>query len=414
MAPPPARSGILSITLWCLAWLALLDIAVNAVFGTDQPLDEAPALARYFEYGRSIEGKLERQVAADPNRGGQMISTAWIEEDWLRSLPSAPEGDDDLLVAVYGQSFSHIATHEAARVDGRITVRAVGGPGAPPSHSYAAYQADVGLRRADVVVLGILSWAVPNMGSLSGLLWNFESPAPFTFPRYGVAQGQLTAVEPLIRSEAQFRAAFTARDETWQRFEQQLREHDRGYSALTFDASWADHSAIARMLRRGWVAHARPYEQGVFDPAEGFDPRSQEIQALRALLAELARDTRARGERLVVLLLHSQGHADHLDRALAETLQAHRIEYISTHTLFSSADPSNYKFDGHYSDAANARLGASLLAALRRAPAERHAAVADSSRQEPGAPCPPSRPSCSTSHRTTLGTAGPTPAPPSR
>ena len=360
------QGGSIAVALWVLAWLLVIDAGVNWALGSNTPSAEPSALKRYFEYGRSIEGKLDRMAAADPKKGGQMLSTGWVDEAWLRSLPAQPLGDDDLLVAIYGQSFSYIATREAARLDSKITVRGVGGPGAPPSHSYAAYKADVSLRKADVVVFGVLSSAVANMGSMSGLIWGFENPAPFTFPRYRVLDGRLTEVVPLIRSEAEFREAFTGRTDVWRRFKEQLRASDRGYDPLTFDASWADSSSIARLLRRGWVAHGRVYEDGVLQPGEGFNPDSEEIKALRAMLVDLSQRTRERGEHLIVLLLHTMGHANYLDRVLEETLKSNRIEYISTHALFSSGDPSNFLFDGHYSEEANLRLSKTLLAAMRR------------------------------------------------
>lgn len=368
---PPARLrwGVsLRTALWVLVWLALIDIAVNLTLGTDTVTEDTPSLKRYFEYGRSIEGKLARMVAADPRNGGEMLSTGWIDDDWLRTLPAQREGDDDVMLAVYGQSFSHIASREAAQLDGRITVRGVGGPGAPASHSYAAYKADVKYRQADVVVFGILSWAVPTMGSMSGLISNFESPAPYSYPRYRVVDGKLQETVPVIGTEAQFRAAFTAQGDSWQRYKEQLRAHDRGYRAAVFDASWADHSAIARLLRRGWVSHARFYEDGVFEPGKGFNPESDEIRALQAIAVDMSKRTRDRGERLIVLLLHSQGHADYLYRVMAPTLEAHGIEFISTHALFSSNDASNYLFDGHYTAAANGRLARALQTAIRHAP----------------------------------------------
>lgn len=355
----------MAVALWTVAWLLVIDVAVNAVFGSEAALGELSGLKRYFEYGRSVEGKLARMVVADPKKGGQILSAGWISEEIYRPLPSKPADGHDLLVAVYGQSFALNAAEEAARLDGKITIRSVGGPGAPPSHSYAAYKLDAPLRKADVVVLGLLSSTVPNMGSMSGLVWLFENPAPFTFPRYRLAGDQITEELPVLRSEAQFRDAFSRQPEVWRAFRQQLRTSDRGYDRLVFDASPADSSAIVRLLRRGWVAHQHAYEEGVYDPMQGFDPEAEDIRVLRAMVLDIARRTRERGERLVVLLSHSRGQSDHLYVALKDTLEQAGIPWVSSHTAFSTNDPSNFVADGHYTESANRLFAKALLEKLR-------------------------------------------------
>lgn len=357
------RSAVIAV--WALVWLIVIDVGVNIAFGEGSLARQPSALSRYFEYGRSIEGKLMRIVVADPNNGGQMLSTGWIDHEYLSAKPVRAQAGHDMLMAVYGQSFALNAAHEAARVDSRITIRGIGGPGAPPSHSYAAYKQDAPLRKADVVVFGVLSSTVPLMGSMSGLVWMFESPAPYTFPRYRVSADQLTEELPVIRSEAEFRQAFSQRSAKWQEFKEQLRRSDRGYDRFTFDASLADASSVVRMVRRGWVAHAQPYTDGVYDPVTGFNADAEEVQALRMLLVDLRQRTCERGERLVVLLLHTRGHSDHLHRALEGTLTQAKVDYISTSAIFSADDPKNFRPDSHYIDAANTALSEALVALVR-------------------------------------------------
>ncbi|MBL0730291.1 hypothetical protein [Piscinibacter sp. HJYY11] len=349
---------------WVIVWLAIFDLGVSLSFGSRA--GSKTSLGRYFEYGRSVEGKLERSMAADPKSEGQILSAGWLSQEELRQRPSRPADGTDLLVAVYGQSFAMHAAHEAAAIDKRITIRGIGGPAAPPSHSYAGYKADVENRKADVVVFGILSASVPDMGSMSGLIWHFENPAPFTFPRYRVQAGQLTEEQPVIRTEAQFKQAFSTRSAEWDRFKAQLRTSDRGYDRFTFEQSPADASSIVRLVRRGWVAHDDGYERGVYDPQRGFDPQSEDLQALKAMLADLGERTRARGERLIVLLMHAKGQSDHLHAALAPSLEQAGIEFISTHAIFSANDPTNFLPDSHYVPAVNHRLAQALAERIRR------------------------------------------------
>lgn len=348
------------IVLWVVVWLALADVAVNLAFGSRAAKETT--LGRYFEYGRSVEGKLA-QALAEARKPGSLLSAGWIDPELLESTSSERKEGTDLTMAVYGQSFSMHAAHAAVALDGRITLRGFGGPGAPPNHSYAGYKVDTPFRKADVVVFGVLSSSVPDMGSMSGLIWQFESPAPFTFPRYHLAGDQLTEEQPLIKSEAQFRQAFGKPE--WQQFKAQLKASDRGYGWFVFDKSPLDRSAIVRLVRRGWVAHHEGYDQGVYDAHTGFNPQSEEVQVLKAMIVDLSRRTQARGEHLIVLLLHTRGQSDHLYQAIGPALDAAKIDYISTHTLFSANDPTNFLPDGHYVPATNQKIAKVLLAKAR-------------------------------------------------
>lgn len=348
---------------WVLVWLALLDIGINLAFGSRAA--SSTTLGRYFEYGRSVEGKVARAIAADPKKEGLMIGAGWLTPENLAKGPSQPKEGSDLLVAVYGQSFSMHAANAAAAMDGRLTLRAIGGPAAPPSHAYAGYKADAPLRKADVVVLGLLSSSIPDLGSMSGLIWHFENPAPFSFPRYRLNGSELTEEQPLIRSEAEFRQAFSQQSDTWRQYKAQLKASDRGYDWFTFDKSWADSSSVVRLVRRGWVAHSEAYEKGVYDARDGFNPNAEDIKVLKAMLVDLSRRTQERGERLVVLLLHTRGQSDHLHAVLESTLKASKIDYISTHTLFSANDPTNFLPDSHYVPAANRKLATALASWIR-------------------------------------------------
>lgn len=376
MNDPQARLRPLAIAgLWVMAWLILFDLAVGlGVRRSEAMANGRPsALASYFEYGRSIEGKLDKLTAMEPDAQAQRILQAgWLNPPQGNRLPSLPREGSDLLVAVYGQSFAFHASNEAARIDGRWTLRLLGGPGAPPSHSFAALKTDAPLRKADVVVFGILASSVSKMESISGLSGSFEHPAPYTFPRYWLEDGSLREELPLISSEREFRSAFSAQSPVWLQFKNQLATNDQGFDPLIFDRSTLDGSVIARLLRRSWVAHTQDYERGVYARDKGFETRSRELQVLKAMLKQLARDTRARNERLVILLLHDRHYGDSLHAALTGTLEESGITYLSTHTLFSSDDSRNFVPDGHYSAAAN-RLIAQELVRLVRAPPSRKA-----------------------------------------
>jgi hypothetical protein len=369
MRPMPTRAAI-KIAVWTLVWLVLVDVAINLAFAPPGTSQRPSGLQRYFDYGRSVEGKLLRSVTPDPKTSAPIIPAGWIDAQAYRALPSERAAGSDMLIAAYGQSFTLNALHEAARLDGKLTLRPIGGPAAPPSHAYAAFQADEPMRKADVVLLGLLSSSVVHLSSLSGLIWSFENPAPYTFPRYRVQDGRLVEEQPLIRSEREFREAFLAQSTAWKNFREQLRRSDRGYDRFIFDHDLSDRSSLVRLARRGWVAHSQRYDEGVHTPGRGFEPQSQEAQALKAIVVDMARRCRARGERLVVMLLHVNGHGQDLYDLMRGTLEAEGIEYVSSHAVLSANDPSNFLPDGHYKDGPNRRLAQALQRQLR-SPASR-------------------------------------------
>jgi hypothetical protein len=368
MTPAQPVHAVLKAIVWTLAWLLLLDVGTHFAVRRIAQHHPDSSLVRYFQYGLSIETKLDEATRLPRNAPDALIlSAGWLDPDDWQALPERPQPGTDKLLAMYGQSFAFNVTHAAMQLDGHLTLRGIGGPAAPPDHSYAAYLADEGNGHADVVLFGILASSVARMGSMTGMDWTFEHPAPFTFPRYRLHDGRLEAEAPIFHTEQQFRDAFAQRSTQWQAFKDQLARNDRGFDPVTFDRTWLDKSQIALLMRRGWVAHDQDYNAGVYDSSRGFAPDSEQMRALKAMLIDLAARTRARGQRLIVLLEQDQGYGDSLDRALGPTLTAAKVEYISSHTVFSANDPRNFQSDGHYTAQAN-ELFARQLQALIRSP----------------------------------------------
>lgn len=356
---------VIRVSLWTLVWLAAIDVAINLAVDPARPWgDRITGLSRYFNHGRSIEGKLVEALGPRADRPHSVVRAGWIDPEEYRRLPDKPAEGRDLLVAVYGQSFAFNAAGAVGQIDGRITLRMIGGPAAPLSHSLAAHRADAPLRRADVVLVGVLASSLAKSESISGLSWTFESPAPFTFPKYELRAGALLEERPVLQTEAQFRAALRERGEAWDQFKAQLEKNDRGFDRVAFEASVLDRSAIVRLLRRAWVAHHQAYPTNADDPAaDHFDPAR--IALAHAMLRSMKQTADRANERLVVVLLHDRGHRDSLHRALAPELERLGIAHVSTHTLFSSADPRMFVADGHYTEAANTRLARAIHQVIR-------------------------------------------------
>jgi hypothetical protein len=357
----PTHRRVLAVALWTLAWLAATDVALNLLADPARAASGAmQGISRYLNYGRSIEGKLQMAVGVAGDKPNAIVHAGWIDPSQWAALPSTRKPGTDLLVAVYGQSFAFNAAEAMRRLDGRMTLRLLGGPAAPLSHSFAAYRVDAPLRRADVVVVGILASSMAKADSISALSWTFESPAPFTFPKFMLDHGHLQETAPVLRTEDEFRAAFAERGARWRDFKAQLREHDRGFDAFAFDSSLLDRSALARLVRRGWVANQQQYDGPALN-----DPANVQTPVALELLRQLKEMTSASGEKLVVVLLHDRGFDGVLEQALGRPLEAMGIGFVSTARLFSSRDPSQFVADGHYTERANQRVAQALWAAVR-------------------------------------------------
>ncbi len=356
---PTSYRRVFLVVLWTLLWLAAVDVALNLV--------RVPSVTRYFNFGRSIEGKLLETLGPQADRPDAVIQAGWIDPaQWRKTLAATPHDGTDLLVAVYGQSFAFNAVEAMVAQDGHMTSRLIGGPAAPVSHSYAAYRADAPLRKADAVVVGILASSLPKAGSMSGLSWTFESPAPFTFPKFVLQGGELKETPPLLTTEADFRAAFAERGAAWQSFKDQLRVEDQGFDGFVFNQSALDHSALARLVRRGWVASNQHYELEPVEP--GTDPGGQ-VAVAKVLLQRIQALAAAHQERLVVVLFQDRAAEVNLSQALGPALNQLGITYISTDHLFSSQDAANFVADGHYSEAANGLIARALRDIVRLSPA---------------------------------------------
>ncbi|MEA5421342.1 hypothetical protein VB712_19125 [Spirulina sp. CCNP1310] len=353
---------------WMGFWLILIDLGINLLFPFPNNINQTPSsLQRYFDYGRSIEGKLNRMVKTEANKSDSLLVAGWIDPQSWRDQPEAIKGDDDLLVAVYGMSFANQAGEALAADDGKITLRQIAGPSAPPNHSFAAYQADQGGRNADVVMLGILASSVKRMRSLSGMNWTYENPSPYTYPYYQVDQaGELVAVEPAIATAEEFMTSFQRQDQRWQQLKAQMEQYDYPFDRFVFEENLMDHSALIRLIRRGWANRMRNQgEMGLYDSRRGFNPDAPEIQALQVMLTAFVTTAKTADQVPIVLLINDQGYDAHLYEVLAKHLEDLDVGLVSTHTIVPSNDPRNFISDGHFTPEANQKIGAALQKLIR-------------------------------------------------
>jgi hypothetical protein len=364
----PDAKAFFKMSLAVLAWLLVFDLALNGLGQAAARSGGAwVSLARYLEYGRSVEGKLTQLIGRDGQGANAIVSAGWLDPAQWAGKPTQASDEKHTLVAVYGQSFAIQVATQAARSNPGWQLRTIGGPAAPLSHSYAAYQLDKDQRKAQVVVVGILASALGRSSSMSGLSFTFESPAPFTFPRYTLSAQGLQAHWPALSTEAQFRKAFADKGDAWAKFERELLAVNPAMDRFQFQGGWGDASALVRLARRGWVS-ARAAELKAAAHGEQGLARDllAEVDVAKAQLLSLQRDTASRGEKLVILLLQDQGYDRALTQVFADFFQTHGIAVVDSSDVINSRNPGNFLPDGHFTASCNAKLAEALISALRR------------------------------------------------
>ena len=243
----------------------------------------------------------------------------WFDPElWKKlNIPVSRTSDKDLLIAIYGMSFSTDVGTAMEEMDSRLMIRGIAGPAAPPNYSFAAYNLDRGKHQADVVILGLLASSVKGLRTLNGMTWQFEGPAPYTYPRYFLEDGKLKAVSPTVMSLAQLRAALQNKQQ-WNAFVNQLKEQDQFFNGFIFQKKWLDNSVIIRLIRRALAQRHQLTLTNQIHSTTGFNAES-EIQVLRAIVNDFGATGKADGKMPIVLILNDRGYEDHLFQALKPT-----------------------------------------------------------------------------------------------
>lgn len=345
-----ARSGVRSgLTTLCFALLCLivLDFAIGHLVGTPYGRDAAKAtpLTRYFDYGRSIEGKVRAMAGTDGSDPHPLAQTGWV--GLPTGQPERPGQAQDLLIAVYGMSFAASIAKYMQEYDRRIGVRFAGGPAATLSHSYAMYLADRGHHEASVVALGILASSLPALATTTHMTWNFEAPSPHFYPRFMISGGKLVELAPSVGSLAQLQEVVKDASR-WRALVAGIAAHDEFYDALVFGSWSADDSVLARMARRGWGQSSKRKTIERFHNAAGFTNELGQIEIAHALVRAFIAQVRSDGKFPVIVAINDRGYADHLHRVLAPVVSSDTALYFSTHELAPASESGNFLKDGHF------------------------------------------------------------------
>jgi hypothetical protein len=351
----------LSMMCSILVLLSLMDLSVAGVLAWSEERGKFASLVRYFEYGRSVPGKLS-QWETNPDMRGNLYDVAWRSDVVARSSEKFAQEDINVgpVVRSYGMSFINNILTQARRAQPALVTDLHSGPGAPPNFTYSVFVDDAQNRRpGDVVVFGILSSAIPAMAALSNRTWAFEQPAPFTYPVFLPDGDGLRRIDPLINSASAERALRSQpeAEENWQR---QLSQEDFFFSSTSFGATWLDHSPFARLVRRSAaINHVEHMKTEILSHSYPHD------EVLRRMIASFAETARSEGQIPIIMLVQSRDRTDANVLEIAKpVLERDSIPYFATAEHFDPHDPSGFRGDGHYRPEIDRRFGVAFVALL--------------------------------------------------
>lgn len=368
---PLRRLALLKTLGWALGFLALADVAINLAFPLPaDPRTPPSAMARYSDYGRSIEAKLRRDIGASDAVSSPLALAGWIDSGCHQAIPAEA---GRRIVSVYGMSFSGQIGAALEKIDGQFKTVSFGGPGAPPNHTFKCFETRFAATPAgvvdasEVVVFGILASSVKGLLSMTGATTGFERPAPFGYPRYVVDGGTLREIPTPVPTLQAWREALASPSRLAQ-VEAELAHHDHFYEDGLFRANVTDASAVVRMTRRAVAQrHLRALARSVLGP-DGFEDRPDIGPVLQAMARSFAERARAAGKRPVLLLIQDGSSGTSLEKLLAPTLVAAGIDWVSTAADAPTSNPANFVGDGHFTTHANQRIARRLRDLLDQLP----------------------------------------------
>lgn len=353
---------------WAIAGLVTIDVAANWLFRYPQDVNTPPnTVQRYFDYGRSTEGKLRRMFGPTRDSSAPITKAGWLDAERFAEEPTQVQPDDNLMIATYGMSFSQLLGFAIADTQPDVTVRNIRAPEAPANWAYAAFDLDQSAHQADAVVLTVMSHGVDKLRTMTGNTVSSDIPYPYTQPRYQLQDGELQATWPNLVTEMDFRRALQEDDAAWQTFNDRLANYDPYYSTLNFRQSVLDASALFRLARRAYVQTGRDrVSRRVYNASTGFNPQSQEVQVLQALIRAFAAQARQQNKVPILYLVNNIGYQDHLDQALIPLLEAENIPYVSSTDFAPINDPRLFQGDGHFLPEIDDAIAAEVVKVARQ------------------------------------------------
>lgn len=346
------------VLLWTVIALVLIDLLVNLAFPypSDPKIMSVGQLRAYFEYGRSIEGKLARITRTDPNQTAPITLAGWYEPLHAEPIGGPANGT---LVSFYGMSHSVRLARALARTSSKYQARSIGAPGATANWAFGAFLRDRNRGKSKVVVLSIMSMTAPMVTTMTAMTWNSAFPLPYTEDRYELSGNDLRAVPLPFESFAGFTKAFF-NPAAWSLARGQIKAHDPYYDDFMFRRSFLDHSVIIRLLRRAYGLHLERQARARVLDDHSFHANTEEIRLMNGIVRSFAYQARKDGLVPIIFVVNNLGYGTQLYDAVKASLAACDIPYLSSHTVVSPSDPRGYLPDSHFTNANDDRLARAL------------------------------------------------------
>jgi hypothetical protein len=354
---------IIFLIVWVLLGLVAIDAAINFLFAYPQdPRFMNPSrFQSYFEYGRSIEGKLSRMTRASRAETAPITLSGWYDPMEITEERSKPDAS---IVTFYGPSHTVNLARALGRTSDRFSPRVVAAPGATTNWAYGAYLRDRGGGKSRAVVLGFVSLNLAMISSFSPMIWNMDFPMPYTADRFYLEGKRLRIIHAPYKSFDEYVKTFY-NPTKWSAALKFFAENDPFYDSFEMRANVLDHSSLWRLFRRAHGQNRlRDLQKSLFDQS-GFRSDSEQVRVARAIIREFAVQARGDGMIPVIYITNSLGYADYLFKALRPVLEADNIPYLSSDTIVSPYDSRGYLPDGHFTDEEDNRLAAALVDVIK-------------------------------------------------
>jgi len=349
-------------------YMVIIDIFINIVFHypTDPNNTSPSALQLFFEYGRSVEGKLSRMTGLTDEDSASIIKSGWILKETEEIEKEKTSLPDKPIVTIYGMSHAVLLGKDMAKLAPDLQIRIKGAAGAVPSWSYAAYLYDKKIIHSDVVILGIMTRGVSLICTTSGATNHFDTVAPYTYPRFYLSNGRLEYIMPPFISLSEYREFFFDKNK-WESYKKWLRKHDKYYDSLLFTKSMIDHSSLFRMIRRAYAYYSyRKKEKEVYDDIKGFNKNSEEVILLQKIIKEFAKQARQDNSIPIIYIVNNVFMGDRLFELIEPVLKEENILFLSSHKIIPPNDPSYYDSSSHFIEKKNIELAQEMINLIKQ------------------------------------------------
>jgi|SRR5579884_522007 len=355
---PLTKARALFVVLWTLLGLVVIDATVNRAFAypTDPKVTQVGTVRQYFEYGRSIEGKLASITRPDLNQTAPITLAGWYKPLKVETI-GAPTGAP--IVSFYGMSHSVRLAHAVARTSHEYQIRSIGAPGATANWALGAFLHDSDRTKSKVAVLSIMSMTAPMDTTMTAMTWNSAFPMPYTEDRFELSGGGLRTIAPPFESFQDYVRAFY-NPQLWERARADFKAHDTYYNDVMVRRSVLDHSVIMRLLRRSYGLHLERQSRADVLDEHGFNPRSEQVRVLNGIIQRFADQARKDGIIPFIFIVNNLGYGTVLYDAVKGTLIRSDIPYLASQTVVSPQDPRGYLPDSHFTDVNDDRLAQAL------------------------------------------------------